>query len=472
MSSCSESSPNSPFEKTIQRIAKIHINEGIGERKIYARLSNEDLPVTYSLIRRVKEAVSDGTLPDLLEEELDREQEAKAESLGDGVEDGESRVSFTENSKQGTGNFHYFGPEVEDIPALLEFCKVDLEMWEIVETEIKKHQGHMKITVAGNLEEPAQVTNVNIRVKLRKKNHEIEIKLVEKEILNRIERHAFEYPRRKIIHPSYSGDPHLLEIAIVDAHVGALILRSQTGKEYTPEQAAASVPWATEKLVYQARGYNIEEVLFLVGNDMLHFDNYQRTTARGTLMGDAGLTFSQAFTLAESSLICAIDYALANVAPVRVVVVQGNHDPVATFSLGRVLRAWYRNCPDVKFIDSEQPRQYVQYGVNLIGFAHGDLGSATKSAEVMADEAKDAWAQTEVREMHHGHFHTIKTQECGRITMRFLPTLCPPNKWANDKAFTGQRGAYAFAHHREQGQLGRFSTPIRTMKTESAVFSL
>ena len=388
-------------------------------------------------------------------------------------DDGSSEFTFRPNESKGTATFHYFGPEINDVPALLEFCKIDLEVWEVVESELKKHQGHMKISPEGNIEEPAQVTNVNISVKLKKRKHEIAIKLVAASVLKQMEDHAFRYPKGRRIRPGISStDPHLLEIAIVDPHIGALILASQTGKEYTPEQAATSIPWATEQLVNQSRGFELEKVVFLVGNDALHFDNYQRTTTHGTLMGDAGLSYDQAFVLAESSIIQSVDWLLANVAPVTLVVVKGNHDYASTFSLGRVLEAWYRNCPDVDFINTEQPRQYVEYGVNLIGFAHGDLGPPARSAAAMPDEAKEAWARTEIREIHHGHFHKNLTEEHGTTTIRFLPTLCPPNKWANDKGFTSRRGAHGFLFHRTQGQLGIFSTPIRAMRAQSAVFSL
>ncbi|HEC67046.1 MAG TPA: hypothetical protein ENI23_17355, partial [bacterium] len=276
--------------------------------------------------------------------------------------DGSSQFTFRPNESKGTASFRYFGPEVNDVPTLLKLCKIDLDIWEEVETEIKSHQGHMKLTAEGNVEECVKAYNVNIRVKLRKKKHEIAIKLVAANILKQMEVHAFVYPKRPIIIPS--SETHLLEIAIVDPHIGALILKSQTGKEYTPEQAAASIPWATEQLVRQSRGFKLERVIFLVGNDSLHFDNYQRTTTRGTLMGDAGLSYDQAFVLAESSIIQSVDWLLSNVAPVTLVVVKGNHDYASTLALGRVLEAWYRNCPDVDFINTEQPRQYVEYGVN------------------------------------------------------------------------------------------------------------
>ncbi len=391
----------------------------------------------------------------------------------DDVEDGAAEFTFRPSESKGTATFHYFGPQVNDVPSLLRYCKVDLEIWEVVETVLKKHEGHMKISADGKIEEGAQCTNVNIAVTLKKRKHEIAIKLVVDSVLKQMESHAFKYPiRPNKISTLDFADPHLLEIAIVDPHIGALILASQTGKEYTPEQAAASIPWATEQLVHQSRGFKIERVVFLVGNDTLHFDNYQRTTTRGTPMGDAGLSYDQAFILAESAIIQSVDWLLANVAPVTIVVVKGNHDYASTLALGRVLQAWYRKCPDVDFVNTEQPRQYIEYGVNLIGFAHGDLGPPARSAAAMPDEAKEAWARTEIREIHHGHWHKNLTEEHGTTILRFLPTLCPPNKWANDKGFTSRKAAHGFLYHKTQGQLGIFSTPIRDMRTQSAVFSL
>ncbi len=451
--------------KAIREAVRVSKEYGWGEYKIHPHLRKKGLPASYPLIRQAVTASRAGTLEEMVSYQLTKALPKQGMEKPHGPE---THYQFSENLETGEGKLIWFGPQIDDPQELLEFCQIDTKVWEVVKQEIKSHKTAMKLE-DGKLQKPAAVSLVNIHVTLKKRHHELAIRKVADELLKRMEKAA---PKYKTVRRAKQKEPHLLETAIVDAHVGARILKHQTGVEYSPEQAADSIPWAIQQLVYQARGYEIERVLFVLGGDNTHFDNFAKTTTKGTLMDDAMEAFSQAFVLTEQAVVQSVDWLLAKVASVEIVMVPGNHDRNVSFALSRVLRAHYRKAKDVSFIDSQQPRQYVQYGVNLIGFAHGDLGPPERSAKAMPHECREVWGETRVHEIHHGHLHMVKTEDRGSIICRFLPNLCPPNKYANDKGYLSQHGAYAYAYHRERGQLGRFSTPIRDMDQAKPVVVL
>jgi hypothetical protein len=70
--------------------------------------------------------------------------------------------------------------------------------------------------------------------------------------------------------------------------------------------------------------------------------------------------------------------------------VPGNHDPQTSYFLAKVLEAWFKNAKDVEINTEPKPRKYFLYGVNLIGFAHGDDEPLRDLPSLMANECRES----------------------------------------------------------------------------------
>jgi hypothetical protein len=249
---------------------------------------------------------------------------------------------------------------------------------------------------------------------------------------------------------------NLLEIAIQDLHIGKLAWKEDTGNNYDTRIAVEAAEIAIDDLVHQARGYELEKILFLLGNDFFHYDNLQGTTTAGTQM-DRDSRFAKMFLAGQQLATSAIE-RLAEIAPVDVMVIPGNHARIAEWNLGQVVEAWFRNDNRVRVNNSPLPRKYYRYGQNLLGFAHGDSEPHTKLPLTMAQEAPEMWARTRYREFHLGHLHTSQrtdskpVQGVNGVRVRILQSLSGTDKWHKDKAYIGEAGcAEAFVWHRERG---------------------
>ncbi len=450
------------------RIKVLH-GKGMGESPISSILKKEGIsPSSPYSIRPIITAILHGTFDEYIlllgqEEENAAKRSIRNKARIKSTSHPENIFTVAEDTEAGRLLFTYVGDPITDIPQLLEQCKVDLTKWKIAEQHCKSWSGHMKISPDGKIEITHKVTNISLSVKLILAEKENALRDLVAQLLEDLDKKAPHYPTFKW---SKKKEPHLLEIAIVDTHIGANILSYQTGGNWTPQDAADSVPWATQALVHRAGEMEIERVVFVMGNDHLHYDNFAKTTTSTRhVMPDTHIEFNTAFKLAKDSITQSVDWLIDNVAPVDVVIVPGNHDANSTMALGECLKSHYRHTPDaVRFIESPHPRRYIQYGVNLIGFAHGHVGKPERSVLAMPQEVMEAWASSRVQEIHHGHFHTIRTHDIGGIICRFLPSLCPATHWATKQGFLSQLGAYGFAYHREHGQVARFSTPLRDIK--------
>ena len=136
----------------------------------------------------------------------------------------------------------------------------------------------------------------------------------------------------------------------------------------------------------------------------------------------------------------------AETVPTDVVIVNGNHDEVLTWTFQRILWERFRNSKAVRVKEDFTGRQYLAHGKNLLGFAHGHKAKR-KLPQIMALEASHQWSACPYREWHTGHFHSqaaewqrpIETLD--GVIVRTAPALCPPDDWHSVNGFIGARQA-------------------------------
>ncbi len=204
-----------------------------------------------------------------------------------------------------------------------------------------------------------------------------------------------------------------------------------------------------------------EKIIVPIGSDFLHIDNDAGTTTRGTPQDNDGNFYSileTGCTLMEEWV-----ESLRQVAPVHLVLMNGNHDRAMGYVILLYLRAFFRNAPDVTVVSETTPRQYVSYGKNLIGFAHGDGVAKTKDlAGHMAREASKAWSKCPHRTIYTGHLHYEKTETDSAygVTRRQLPSLSGPDRWHARSGYVGAiKGLPVYLHDKGRGLVAVIHAP-------------
>ena len=131
------------------------------------------------------------------------------------------------------------------------------------------------------------------------KNKEIGFEEIKNEIIESVMAHAPKYP--KIAYPKYK-DAHLFVISPADVHINKLCSAFETGDEYTIQIAVERVKEGVISLLSKVQPYNIDKVLFIMGNDILHTDNAKSTTTSGTFQ-DTQVMWYDAFMIAKRLII-------------------------------------------------------------------------------------------------------------------------------------------------------------------------
>jgi hypothetical protein len=232
-------------------------------------------------------------------------------------------------------------------------------------------------------------------------------------------------------------------LSLPDLHVGMLAWHREAGENYDTEIALGRMNAAAAGLLSRLSGLRVGEIVFPVGNDVFHADTHENTTTAGTKV-DVDSRWQRAFQMVTETLIRGPVSWAAEIAPVRVVIVPGNHDYQRAFYLGEVMRWYYegRGLP-VEVDNSPRLRKYYRRGKVLLGFTHGAWVKTAQLPLIMATEAPRDWAESAWREWLLGHYHRKRemtwnsTEEMGGVRLRVLPSLATPDAWHYQQGFVG-----------------------------------
>lgn len=330
------------------------------------------------------------------------------------------------------------------------------ERWECVKFEYSDHQVPMK----GHDDEPDRVVTMHrafARFKPREGYDELE--QFRDEVLKEMGEHAPEPPDYEP--PAPADDPHMLELDFADIHLGKLAHGPEVdGNHFDSKIVTEDALDALDRLLFRAKPYDVEQVLIPVGNDIFHTDTPEQTTTAGTRQ-DTDSRPALMATRVVRLAVQIIDRA-ATLAPVKVVIVPGNHDEQMAFMLGLVLDAWYRNTDRVTVDCTPTLRKYELYGVSLIGFTHGKDEKPRDLPLIMARERPHEWADADYHTWHIGHLHKKKETRYiagdtfNGVEVRVLQSLSDVDFWHYRKGFVkGRRAAEAFLWSKTDGPAGQ-----------------
>lgn len=234
--------------------------------------------------------------------------------------------------------------------------------------------------------------------------------------------------------------PYVLEISLPDLHFGKGDTLELLDNFYE------SIVSLTEKCA----GLPLKEIILPIGNDGLNSEGMRQSTTKGTPQHDS-LPWFESFQIYSKALMEAINY-LRNIAPVRVVVVQGNHDYERMFYVGEVISAFYHSDDRVIVDNSTESRKFVHFGNVLIMYTHGDNEKHSELPIIMATERPAEFALSTHRETHCGHFHKeMVVDEQRGIKTRFLPSICTTDEWHKKMGYDAYRSAQALLWSEDKG---------------------
>ena len=257
-------------------------------------------------------------------------------------------------------------------------------------------------------------------------------------------------------------DKHLLVIDIADLHIGKLADKSETGDSYNSDIGVKRALEGVNGILSKAKGFPIDKILFIIGNDVLHIDNANKSTSAGTTQDVDGMWYKN-YEIARDLYIKIIEM-LVNVADVHVVHNPSNHDYISGFMLADSVYCWFRNHKNVSFDVSNAHRKYFIYGKNLIGSSHGDGAKMADMPLLMANEAPLQWANTFYRYiyLHHIHHKDVTKFKSGKdyqgVTVEYLRSPSGTDSWHHRNGYQhAPKAIEAFIHNKQFGQCARLT---------------
>lgn len=252
-----------------------------------------------------------------------------------------------------------------------------------------------------------------------------------------------------------SGGKYMALISLYDLQLGRLGVDG-TGTFYTKEKHQEIL----EDLLSSVSMYPLDELVYVLGNDFSDYDNPYGTTTKGTQQYiDTG--WRQGIDEQCELAVRTID-TLRSVAPVRVIMVGGNHDMFSNYFLGKYIEGYYKEAEDVIIDNKRKYRKYYKYGNTGFMFTHGNEEKKTALPAIFATEAPEIFTGVTNREVHTGHFHqrsdnyNMLTEEFG-VIIRVLPSLSPNNDWEDLKGYIlHNRAGIAHVYHKDKAQVAEF----------------
>lgn len=400
------------------------------------------------------------------------------------AESGSGIVKLEEGRNDATASCN--SSQITSVEQLLRETKVDLNVWEVERQTVNSYEVAMRepATTVGGAGDDAVIVHgrdgakstlwtrgsnkpvheriFQIKVWLKRKTPQV---TASESLLSRIEKNAPLLPNLPIrtrLLPSRRS----LEICIMDVHLGLLCHRPEADQPWDLDLAAAAVLSSFDDLVKKAMAFGpFEEIFMPFGNDFVHCDNLDHTTTGGTNQPEA-ISWHHVYERAEVLAIEMVNRARHVAKKVYIYEIPGNHSRVTDFTLSRLIRAYFRNDPNI-FVDaSSSPYKFHRFGKTLIGYEHGHSVAPIRLAALMANERRRDFAETEYREWHLGDQHRKGSsnpaafEEQG-VSVEYIPGLTAPNEWHRLKAFNHQkRGAMAWVYDHETGPVARFQHNI------------
>lgn len=187
-----------------------------------------------------------------------------------------------------------------------------------------------------------------------------------------------------------------------------------------------------------------EEVLFVIGQDMLHNDNFRGQTASGTQieMVDMAKAWEDARQFFEPMM----EQAIKQAEKVKVIYSKGNHDESMSWAFVQMLKARY---PQIQFDDEIKERKIHTFKDIFIGITHGD--KARKNLHnIFPIEFPMEWSRAKTREIHTGHYHKEDSNDIYGMMIRTLCTRNKTDQWHKDNGFVGAHKRFMLFEYGEE----------------------
>lgn len=257
----------------------------------------------------------------------------------------------------------------------------------------------------------------------------------------------------KLPAPKYVESDLLTCYPMGDPHIGQYSWGEETGEDYDLAIVEKIHCEAMDRLV--AKAPDSEEALLINIGDYFHANDHKSRTPQSGHSLDTDTRQKKVLRVGVRIQERMIQRALQKHKRVRVINVEGNHDPEACLVLPIAMECLFRNNPRVSIDMSPSKFVYHRFGQVLIGCTHGDTVKVERLGELMANDMREEWGLTRWHHWFTGHWHHRRLVEGIGFTAEVLRTLAAKDAYAASHAYRSERDMQSVTFHRTHGEVMR-----------------
>lgn len=262
-------------------------------------------------------------------------------------------------------------------------------------------------------------------------------------------------PKTIIRERPIENESYLLVVDPCDIHINKLADAYEVGEDYNSQIAVQRVKEGVEGIIEKTKGFPIDKILFIAGNDILNIDTPKKTTTSGTIQ-DTDVQWYRGFLMAKELYIDIIK-RLLNISDIHFVHNPSNHDWQNSWFLADVIQTYFKDCDNITFDCDLNHRKYFTYGKNLIGSTHGDGAKVQDLPLLMAHESKD-WTNSKHRYIYTHHIHHKSSKDYMGVNVEAMRSASGTDGWHHRNGYLhAPKAIEGFLHSKEHGQIARIT---------------
>jgi hypothetical protein len=250
---------------------------------------------------------------------------------------------------------------------------------------------------------------------------------------------------------------------IGDAHVGMLAHEAETGQNFDLKIAERELCTAFATL-FDECPYRERCVINDLG-DGTHAENLMAVTEASRHPLDVDGRFPKMIGVYVRTMRFIIERALERFRFVDVIINQGNHSRTNDMWMAELLRQVYADTDRVNILNNSGVFISYRMGNTFVMVHHGDKTKPERLAQVMSNDFRQDWGETEYRYIDVGHLHhKWSSRESAGCTIEMWNTLAAKDRWANDGGYRAHQSITRVDRSRTYGEVGRRVLPIKEIR--------
>lgn len=252
-------------------------------------------------------------------------------------------------------------------------------------------------------------------------------------------------------------------IQIGDAHLGMLAHSAEIGENYDLAIAEQEICMAMAILIDELP--MCERIVLNDLGDFTHYENFTATTEASGHALDYDSRFPKMIRAYSRVFRFLVEKCLTKCKFLDVIVNQGNHSRTNDIWMAELLRVAYGHTNRVNVLNNDSVFIGYRMGNTLVMTHHSDKCKPARLADVMTNDFRSDYGETEFHYIDIGHVHHgMVMKEHPGIFIESFNHLAALDRWAHDSGYRNRKSMTVILRSKTFGEKGRRVLTIQEIK--------